>query len=77
MAINILIVDDDQQLRDTLQEMLTDEGFDVMSAEDGFQAVQMVAETEFDLILMDIRMPGMDGVEALIKIKEIRPKVQR
>ena len=56
-----------------LQEILEDEGLDVISAEDGFEAIKMASENQIDLILMDVFMPGMDGVEALPKIKEILP----
>lgn len=73
MANKIMVVDDDTDLRSTLQEILMDEGLDVISAEDGFQAVQMASQCQIALILMDIRMPGMDGVEAFLKIKEILP----
>ena len=73
MANKIMVVDDDTDLRSTLQEILMDEGLDVISAEDGFQAVQMASQCQIALFLMDIRMPGMDGVEAFLKIKEILP----
>ena len=73
MANKIMVVDDDTDLRSTHQEILMDEGLDVISAEDGFQAVQMASQCQIALILMDIRMPGMDGVEAFLKIKEILP----
>ncbi len=69
----IMVVDDDAALRSTLQEILIDEGWDVVSAEDGFQAIQMASESEFALVLMDFKMPGMNGLEALLKIKEILP----
>lgn len=73
MTNTIMVVDDDTALRSTLQEILMDEGLDVISAEDGFQAIQMASECQIALILMDIRMPGMNGVEAFLKIKEILP----
>ena len=73
MTGRIMVVDDDSALRMTLQEILMDEGRDVISAADGFQAIQMATEGEIALILMDIQMPGMNGVEAFLEIKEIRP----
>jgi CheY-like chemotaxis protein len=72
-AHRIMVVDDDTDLRVTLQEILIDEGREVISAKDGFEAVKLAAEGPIDLIFMDIRMPGMDGVEAFLKIKEIQP----
>ena len=68
-----MVVDDDADFRRTLQVILMDEGWDVILAEDGFQAVQMASESDISLIFMDIRMPDMDGVETLSKIKEILP----
>lgn len=73
MTPKIMIVDDDTEYRDTIQELLTGEGMDVIAAKDGFEAIQMASENLIDLILMDIWMPGMDGVEALSKIKEFLP----
>ena len=73
-AHRIMVVDDDTDLRSTLQEILLDEGRDVIAAADGFEAVQLASEGPIDLIFMDIRMPGMDGVEAFLKIKEILPE---
>lgn len=73
MAHKIMVVDDDTDLRTTLHELLNGEGLDVISAKDGFQAIELASEGQIDLIFMDIRMPGMDGVEAFMKIREILP----
>ena len=73
MAGRIMVVDDDTALRVTLQEILMDEGRDVVSAEDGFQAIQIASESRIALIFMDIQMPGMNGVDAFLAIKEIHP----
>ena len=73
MTPKIMIVDDDTDSRDTIQEILTGEGMDVIAAKDGFEAIQMASENLIDLILMDIWMPGMDGVEALSEIKDFLP----
>ena len=69
----IMVVDDDAALRRTLKDILIDDGRDVISAEDGLQAVKMASEGPIDLILMDIRMPGMNGIEAFLEIKKILP----
>jgi len=74
IAPRIMVVDDAEDIRDTLQVILTDGGRDVITAENGFQAIEKASEGPIDLIFMDIRMPGMDGVEAYLKIKEIRPE---
>ena len=73
MTNRIMVVDDDADFRRTLEVILMDEGWDVISAGDGFQAVQMAGKSDISLIFMDIRMPDMDGVETLSKIKEILP----
>ena len=73
MASRIMVVDDDA-LRFTLKEILEDEGRDVISAEDGYQAIERASQTPISLIFMDIQMPGMNGVETFLKIKESLPE---
>ena len=73
MTHKIMVVDDDTDLRITLQEILIGKGREVLAAKDGFQAIELASEGNIDLIFMDIRMPGMDGVETFLKIKEILP----
>ena len=70
----ILVVDDDMALRETLQEILTDEGRKVVTAEDGFDAIEQVNYAPFSLIFMDIQMPGINGVETFLRIKLIQPE---
>lgn len=71
---SILIVDDDANLRRTLALILQHKDYVVETAADGVQAVEWVRERPFDMVLMDIRMPVMDGVQALKQIKGIRPQ---
>lgn len=66
-----LVVDDDAVNRMVLEGMLTDSGYDVITAEDGQQAIQQYVEHEPDVILMDIMMPVVDGYQATQKIKEL------
>ena len=70
----IMVVDDEDGLRITLVDILEYEGFDVTSASDGLQGVEMATENHFDLILMDVRMPGIDGSEACRQIKAVSPE---
>ncbi|MGE5840648.1 MAG: response regulator, partial [Deltaproteobacteria bacterium] len=69
----ILIVDDEMVVRDSLKEWLEDEGFQAETAESGAQAVEKLTKEPFHLMLLDIKMPGMDGVEVLKRSKEMRP----
>ncbi len=70
MNVTVLIVDDRETNRDILQRLLQASGFKTMTAENGKQAVSMNAEYHFPLILMDIRMPEMDGIHATHLIRE-------
>ena len=70
---SILIVDDDAGMCETLSDIMEDKGFRASVALDGYEAVEKAREADFDIILMDIRMPGMNGVEAFKRIKGIQP----
>lgn len=70
----ILVVDDELIVRDSVKEWLAEEaGFSVDMAGSGEEAIEAAKGTEYHLVLLDIKMPGMDGVEVLKKLKEIRP----
>jgi heterodisulfide reductase subunit A len=69
----ILVVDDEMVVRDSLKEWLEDEGFQGETAESGSQALEKLSAGSFQLMLLDIKMPGMDGVEVLRRAKEMRP----
>ena len=66
--MKILIVDDERSIRNSLKEILDDEGYDVDVAENGQQGVEMVEKEKYDVIFCDIKMPVMDGVETLAKL---------
>jgi DNA-binding response OmpR family regulator len=68
----ILVVDDDEAIRTLLQEELEDEGYKVLIATNARDALKMVADEPLDLVVLDIRMPGMDGLEALPRILGIK-----
>ena len=76
MAKTILIVDDEKSIIQSLDGILTDEGFEAISASSGNAALEIIEEEMPDLVLLDIWMPGMDGIETLIKIKETYPHLQ-
>ena len=66
--MKILIVDDERSIRNSLKEILSDEGYDVDVAEDGATALAMVDKERYNVIFCDIKMPGMDGTEVLDKM---------
>ncbi len=73
MFPTILVVDDEPSIRRSLEGILTDEGFEVITAANGYECLKSI-ETEFpDLILLDIWMPGIDGLETLKEIKKTNP----
>jgi two-component system, response regulator, stage 0 sporulation protein F len=67
----ILIVDDEEGLREGLSKLLEAEGYAVLAAETGERALEILATTRIDLVLTDMRMPGMDGIALLKKIREL------
>jgi len=71
----ILIVDDEASIRETLKEILTYEGYEIDLAEDGAQALDMLRKTEYDVALCDIKMPKIDGLELLDRVKGIADDV--
>ncbi len=75
MDTKILVVDDDQAHRQMLNVVLSAEGYEIHEAEDGAQAVEQVEDQFYDIILMDIRMKNIDGIQAQKNIKKISPGV--
>ncbi len=71
---NILVVDDDKGIREILEIVLTQEGYDVTSVEDGLKALAKCRRQQFDLIITDLRMPKMDGIEFMKAAKEVSPE---
>lgn len=64
----ILVVDDEVNMRATLADILSDEGYCIDTAADGLSAVEMCEQQDYDVVLLDVRMPGIDGVEAFRRI---------
>lgn len=67
----VLVVDDSVFMREHLSRLLEPEGYAVMMAENGYEAVQMYRDNRPDVVLMDITMPGRDGLDALARICEL------
>ena len=72
----ILVVDDEDIVRTSCSRTLTPGGFEVKLAKNGREGLKMMGEETFDLVLTDLKMPDMDGIEVLRKIKEDWPEVE-
>lgn len=72
----VLIVDDEKNIVGSLQEILADEGYEIATADDGLDALEIVQNDPPDLILLDIWIPGMDGIEVLRTLKTYYPEIE-
>lgn len=70
----ILVIDDEKRIRDVCLEMLTNEGFLVSVAQDGYRGLDILQNEHFDIILLDLMMPGLSGMDLLKHIKELFPE---
>lgn len=75
-AKKILVVDDESDIRDILSDVLTSEGFEVNTAENGAAALQILLKANYDLLITDLNMPQMDGIELLDRIYEKNMEVK-
>lgn len=71
----ILVIDDELFVRELLQEFLSKEGYKVYLAESGEKAINLVKTTPVEIALIDLKMPGMDGISTLKEIKKIAPNI--
>jgi two-component system, NtrC family, response regulator HydG len=75
-TVRIMIVDDDQDLAESLADLLQVHGFDVDIAKDGQDALEHARTQDFDITLMDVRMPVMNGVDSFLAIRKIKPQAR-
>jgi two-component system response regulator AtoC len=71
----VLVVDDEQLVRESLRDWLTESGYEVFTAENGFQALEFIDRERMGVVLADLVMPGMDGIELMKRAKEIIPNI--
>lgn len=76
MAQHLLVADDDEYIRDIYEEVLKDAGFDVDAAINGEEAYDKISKTKYDLVMLDIMMPKMDGMEVLRKVRKDKNKAK-
>ena len=72
----ILVVDDEEAMRESLNDWLKEDGYEVGLAAGGQEAIDMVRDEPWEIILLDLKMPGMDGLETLKHLKEVRPDAE-
>ena len=71
--LRLLVVDDNKQFCRNATDILEMKGYETVSAYDGLQALELVKQNGFDLVIMDVKMPIMDGVETFKEMKELAP----
>ncbi|MFN8612961.1 MAG: response regulator [Vulcanimicrobiota bacterium] len=74
-GVHILIVEDNASLRDDLEAVLESEGYRVWSCDSGLAALELAHQHQFDLVVSDVRMPGMDGLEAIERLQSQQPRM--
>ena len=74
--MRVLLLEDDKDMLETLDDVLTGLGYEVTAVSDSLQAVELTRQQEFDVVITDIRMPGIDGLEALERVREMQPDVR-
>lgn len=72
MDLTVLVTDDDRDIRDGIEIYLKNEGYNVLKAKDGKEALEILSKNEVHLIILDIMMPNLDGIQATFKIREER-----
>jgi DNA-binding NtrC family response regulator len=72
----ILVVEDEDIVRDSLTEWLSDSGYDVQAAQEGDEALKLIGEKDFDLVILDLRLPGKDGLQVLREARLRKPQLK-
>ena len=72
----ILIVDDEAIVRESIRDWLKDAGYQVLTAESGEEALALMEKHTFGVIILDLRLPGMTGIDVLKKVKSLKPNIK-
>ena len=73
--VRIMIIEDDKEMRSLLKDFFEEEGFETDSASNGVDALRMLFKDHFDLVITDIRMPGLTGLDILPRIRRLKPEI--
>lgn len=69
----VMVIEDDREMRSLLEDFIQEEGYEVRSADNGSEAFRILAKDEFDLIITDVRMPGLSGLDILPGMRKLQP----
>ena len=72
--VRIMIIEDDKEMRSLLKDFFEEEGFEIDSASNGVDALRMLSGDHFDLVITDIQMPGLTGLDILPRIRRLKPE---
>ena len=75
-AISLLLVDDEEQFLSTTKMLLERQGVNTITCSNGFDALEVLDKSRIDVVVLDIKMPGIDGIDVLSKIKQLHPEVE-
>jgi len=75
-TIRVLIVDDEERFRTTTTATLKKRGFEASAVAGGAEALEAIRKADVDVVVLDVKMPGMDGNEALLKMKTLKPELE-
>ncbi|MCL2340143.1 MAG: response regulator [Proteobacteria bacterium] len=75
-TMRVLIVDDEDDLRETMVKRLNARKIQTEGADSGIRALEVLKDKDFDVIVLDVKMPGMDGIETLQHIKKLKPAIE-
>lgn len=74
--IRVMLVDDEERFLKTTNKLLSRKGYHVVTASSGIEALPIIASQDFDVVVLDIRMPGIDGLQALREIKKLKSGIE-
>jgi DNA-binding NtrC family response regulator len=72
----ILVVDDEAIVRESIRDWLKDAGYQVSLAESGEEALKLIQKEDFSMMILDLRLPGMNGIDVLKKVKTLKPNIK-